>query len=82
MNRVVPQRDVHAEAIGLAHRLAALPRQAATQMRRLLNMHIDRIAGILEDSTRAEYACFDTDEHHLLLEQLSERLATRETGKR
>ena len=43
VNRVVPQRDVHVEAIRLAHRLAALPRQAATQMRRLLNAHMDRV---------------------------------------
>jgi enoyl-CoA hydratase len=85
VNRVVPQRDVHAEAIRLAQRLAALPRQAATQMRRLLNTHMDRMEDLLEDSTRAEYACFDTDEHRLLLEQLSERLAakrTRKAGKR
>ena len=85
VNRVVPQRDVQVEAIRLAHRLAALPRQAATQVRRLLNTHMDRMEGLLEDSTRAEYACFDTDEHRLRLEQLSERLATkptREAGKR
>jgi enoyl-CoA hydratase len=85
VNRVVPQDDVHVEALRLAHRLAALPRQAATQMRRLLNNHMDQLEGLLEESTRAEYACFDTDEHSLLLEQLSERLATkpaREAGKR
>ncbi|MGO9101319.1 MAG: hypothetical protein ACLP9Y_18445 [Mycobacterium sp.] len=76
MNRVVPQCDVHAEAVRLAHRLAALPRQASAQMRRLLNSHLDRMGRLLEDSTRAEYACFDTDEHRLLLQQLSERLAT------
>ena len=81
VNRVVPQRDVHAEAIRLAHRLAALPRQAATHVRRLLNTHMDRMEGLLEDSTRAEYACFDTDEHRLLLGQLSERLTTK-AGKR
>ena len=81
VNRVVPQRDVHAEALRLAHRLAALPRQAATQMRRLLNAQMDLMGGLLEDSMRAEYACFDTDEHRLLLQQLSERLASK-AGKR
>jgi enoyl-CoA hydratase len=77
VNRVVPQRDVHAEAIRLAHRLAALPRQAANEMRRLLNAHMDQMGSLLEDSTRAEYACFDTDEHRLQLERLSERLGAR-----
>jgi len=80
VNRVVPQRDVQVEAIGLANRLAALPRQASAQMRRLLNVHIDRMGSLLEESARAEHACFDTDEHRLLLERLSERLATN-TGK-
>ena len=50
-------------------------------MRRLLNAHMDRTGSLLEESTRAEYACFDTDEHRLQLERLSERLATR-AGKR
>lgn len=77
VNRVVPQEDVHAEALRLAHRLAALPRQAAAQMRRLLNAHMDRMGSVVEDSRRAEYACFDTDEHRLQLERLSERLGTR-----
>jgi enoyl-CoA hydratase len=81
VNRLVPQCDVHTEAVRLAHRLAALPQQAATQMRRLLNSHMDQTGRLLEDSTRAEYACFDTDEHRLQLERLSERLATR-AGKR
>jgi enoyl-CoA hydratase len=77
VNRVAPQEDVHAEALRLAHRLAALPRQAAAQMRRLLNAHMDRMGSVVEDSRRAEYACFDTDEHRLQLERLSERLGTR-----
>jgi enoyl-CoA hydratase len=77
VSRVVPPRDVHAEAVRLAHRLAALPRQACTQMRRLLNAHIDQTGRLLEDSTRAEYGCFETDEHRLLLQQLSERLASK-----
>jgi enoyl-CoA hydratase len=81
VNRVVPQRDVHVEALRLAHRLAALPRQASAQVRRLLNSQLERMGSLLEDSTRAEYACFDTDEHRLLLQQLSERLATK-AGKR
>lgn len=81
VNRVVSQCDVHVEALRLAHRLAALPRQAATQMRRLLNTHLDRMEDLLEDSTRAEYACFDTDEHRMLLQRLAERLA-RKAAKR
>jgi enoyl-CoA hydratase len=73
-NRVVPTADTLAESVRLAHRLAALPPQAVRETRSLLNSHIERAATVLDDCARAEIACFDTEEHHVLLEQLSNRV--------
>ena len=76
-NRVSPASDVQSEALALAIRLAALPPHAVRQARRLLNSHIDRAAVILEDCARAESECFDTEEHRVLLERLSARVAAK-----
>jgi enoyl-CoA hydratase len=79
-NRAVPACDVLEEALSLANRLAALPARAVREARRLLNSHIDRAAVILPDCARAESACFDTQEHRLLLERLSARVAAESAG--
>jgi enoyl-CoA hydratase len=79
-NRAVPASDVLDEALRLAARLAALPPEAVRQARRLLNAHIDRAAVILEDCARAESACFDTEEHRLLLERLTAQVAAKTAG--
>jgi enoyl-CoA hydratase len=65
------------EALQLAKRLSALPAQAVQQTRQLLNFHIDRAAAILPQCARAESECFDTEEHRLLLERLSARVAAK-----
>jgi enoyl-CoA hydratase len=75
VNRVVPTEETVAAALGLAHRLAALPRHSAREARRLLNSHIERAAPVLAECARAESDCFETDEHRAALERLSERLA-------
>lgn len=80
VNRVVPAGDVLDEALSLADRLAALPAQAVREARQLLNSHIDRAAEILPDCARAESACFDTEEHRVLLERLSARVAAKTAG--
>jgi enoyl-CoA hydratase len=79
-NRAVPTSDVLDEALGLAKCLAALPAQAVREARRLLNAHIDRAAVTLEDCARAESECFDTEEHRVLLERLSTRVAAKTEG--
>jgi enoyl-CoA hydratase len=79
-NRAVPACDVLEEALSLADRLAALPAQAVREARQLLNSHIDRAAAILPDCARAESACFDTEEHRVLLERLSARVAAKSVG--
>jgi enoyl-CoA hydratase len=80
-NRVVPTAETLAESLQLAHRLARLPTQAVRETRRLLNSHIERAATVLDDCARAEIACFDTEEHRVLLEQLSAKVAARTTGE-
>jgi enoyl-CoA hydratase len=78
VNRVVRTADESlAESLRLAHRLAGLPTQAVRETRRLLNSHIERAATVLDDCARAEIACFDTDEHRVMLEQLSAKVAAR-----
>ncbi|KKC06158.1 MULTISPECIES: enoyl-CoA hydratase/isomerase family protein [Mycobacterium] len=79
-NRAVPASEVLGEALQLAERLAALPPRAVQQARQLLNFHIDRVAAILPHCARAESECFDTEEHRVLLERLSARVATKKTG--
>lgn len=76
-NRAVPASKVAGEALQLAERLAALPPQAVAQARQLLNFHIDRVAQLLPDCARAESECFDTEEHRVLLERLSARVAAK-----
>jgi enoyl-CoA hydratase len=78
-NRVVPASDVLEEALRLAKRLGALPSQAVQQTRQLLNFHVDRVAPLLPHCARAESECFDTEEHRVLLERLSARVAAKNT---
>jgi Acyl-CoA dehydrogenase, C-terminal domain len=74
-NRVVAKPDVLAEAMGLAHRLAELPRPAVQETRRLLNYPVEQAAAMLDECSRAESELFDTPEHRVLAERLSRRLA-------
>ncbi len=76
-NRALPASDVLPEAVQLAKRLGELPAHAVRQARQLLNSHIDRAAAILPDCARAESECFDTEEHRVLLERLSARVAAK-----
>jgi len=63
-NRVVPHDEVKAEALALAHRLAALPPRALQDTKRALNLHLERaISGILDYGLSAESECFKTPEH-------------------
>ena len=77
VNRAVPAPDVVEEALQLAKRLSALPPQAVRQTRQLLNFHIDRVAALLPQCAHAESECFDTEEHRVLLERLSARVAAK-----
>src|ERR1700734_766165 len=77
VNRAVPAPAGVEEALQLAKRLSALPPQAVRQTRQLLNFHIDQAAALLPQCARAERDCFDTEEHRVLLERLSARVAAK-----
>lgn len=73
-NRVVPHDELHAEALSLAHRLAALPARAVQDTKRALNLHVERaISGILEYGISAETECFTTPEHRAAIDRFIER---------
>lgn len=62
-NRVVAADEVLPEALRLAHRLAAQPRQAVRDTKRTLNMHLRAAAdGVLAFGLAAEMESFDTDD--------------------
>jgi enoyl-CoA hydratase len=82
VNRAVPGPEVLDEALQLAERLGSLPPHAVRQTRELLNFHIDRLAALLPDCARAESECFDTEEHRVLLERLSARVAAKNATTR
>jgi enoyl-CoA hydratase len=69
-NRVVPGPQLLDEALRLANRLAGLPPHATREARRLLNTRLIESAALLDDSARAEHACFDTEEHRHAVERL------------
>ncbi|MHB8466411.1 MAG: enoyl-CoA hydratase/isomerase family protein, partial [Acidimicrobiales bacterium] len=67
-NRVVAPDELLPEATALAHRLAALPRQALQDTKRALNAHItNAVRGIVEFSVAAEFVSMGTDEHQALV---------------
>jgi enoyl-CoA hydratase len=73
-NRVVAHDDLRSEALGLAHRLAALPPRAVQDTKRALNLHVERaITGILEYGISAETECFTTPEHRAAIERFLDR---------
>jgi enoyl-CoA hydratase len=61
-NRVVPADQVLAEALTLAHRLAALPWQAVQETKRAVNLHLQQAAlRVMPMATTAESESFNTD---------------------
>lgn len=73
-NRVVPHDDIQAEALRIAHKLAALPARAVQDTKRTLNLHVQRaITGILEYGISAETECFTTPEHRAAIETFIDR---------
>jgi enoyl-CoA hydratase len=62
-NRVVPDDELMAEALKLAHRLAALPRQAVQETKRALNIHLQHaITMVAPFALSAEAESFATDD--------------------
>lgn len=82
-NRVVPDGELRAEALALAHRLAAQPPQAVQSTKRALNLHLKRaMAGVLEFALSEEFDSFDAPEHRALVESFLERSRDRAAAAR
>jgi len=62
-NHVVPDDEVVDQAVACAHRVAALPRQAAQDTKRILNMHLERaVLATLDFALTAEDRSFTSAE--------------------
>ncbi|MFT5201967.1 MAG: enoyl-CoA hydratase [Candidatus Aldehydirespiratoraceae bacterium] len=73
-NRVVPDGTSVAEAVALAHRLAAQPRQALQDTKRAVNKHLERaVAEVLEFALAAEAVSSASEEHAAIVARMSSR---------
>jgi len=71
-NRVVPDDQVMTEALALAHRLAAQPRQAVQETKRALNLHLQQaIALVAPFALSAEVESFSTDDVRRTIEKFT-----------
>jgi enoyl-CoA hydratase len=62
-NRVVPDDQLMAEALKMAHRLAAMPRQAIQETKRAVNMHLQHAINLVAPfALSAEGESFATDD--------------------
>jgi enoyl-CoA hydratase len=69
-NRVVPADRLMDEAVALAERFAAQPRQAIQSTKRALNLHLQRaMAGVLEYALAEEFKSFDEPEHQAIVQR-------------
>jgi enoyl-CoA hydratase len=70
-NRVVADDAVLADAVSLAERLAAQPRQAVASTKRTMHLHLaDAIGDILDAALAEEFKTFDDDEHRAAVDRL------------
>ncbi len=68
-NRAVPDDQLMAEAMKLAHRLAALPRQAVQETKRALNLHLQAAIHLVAPfALSAEAESFATDDIRTTIE--------------
>ena len=69
-NRVVPDADLMKEAVALAHRLAALPRQAVQETKRAVNMHLQHAINLVAPfALSAEAESFASDDIKATIEK-------------
>jgi len=63
VNHVCPDGEVLDQAMACAQRIAALPRQATEDTKRVLNLHLERaVLATLDFALTAEYRSFDSPE--------------------
>ncbi|WP_312884437.1 enoyl-CoA hydratase/isomerase family protein [Nocardia barduliensis] len=77
VNRVVPAEDVQSTALELAHRLAAIPRRALQDTKRLMNAGSGRVLGaLLEQAIAAERQSLTSPEHIARVREMVEAQRT------
>lgn len=70
-NRVVPHDDLRAEALALAHRIAAQPRFALRETKRAVQLGLERaIAGVVEAAAQSELESMATPDHRERIESM------------
>jgi enoyl-CoA hydratase/carnithine racemase len=70
VNHVCPDDEVLDQALACGRRIAALPRRAAEDTKRILNMHLERaVLATLDFALSAEYRSFDSPELRATLEK-------------
>lgn len=73
-NRVVPHDDLRAEALALAHRIAAQPRFALRETKRAVQLGVERaVTGVAEVAAQAELESMATPEHAARIDAMVER---------
>lgn len=73
-NHVCPDDDVLAQALACAHKIAALPRRAVEDTRRVLNLHLERaVLATIDFALTAEDRSFGSAELRANLERLLSR---------
>lgn len=73
-NRTVPDGDLMSEALSLAHRLAAQPRQAVEETKRALNLHLQAaIARVAPFALAAETNSFANDDLRRTIERFTQK---------
>jgi enoyl-CoA hydratase/carnithine racemase len=71
VNHVCPDGEVFEQAMNCARRIAALPRQAAEDTKRVLNLHLERaVLGALDFALAAEDRSFGSPELRANLDRL------------
>jgi enoyl-CoA hydratase len=74
VNHVCPDREVVEQAMACAHRIAALPRQAVEDTKRVLNLHLERaVLATLDFALSAEDRSFDSPELRANLDRFLQR---------
>jgi enoyl-CoA hydratase len=71
VNHVCPDDEVLDQALGCAHRMARLPRQAVEDTKRILNLHLERaVLACLDFALSAEHRSFDSPELRANLDRM------------
>jgi len=74
VNHVCPDDDVLDQALACARRIAKLPRRAAEDTKRILNMHLERaVLATLDFALTAEYRSFSSPELRANIDRLRSR---------